>query len=513
MNISKTFRALFGSVLFLSASAISGAEPVMLDRIYAIAGGEVVLQSSYERELAVMTEQMKEAPPEARLEEEELQEVVLDRLVLQSLQYQMAERNGIRKSDEDINARLGEIAEQAGIRESRLVDRYIEQGWDYVNLRESIRRQLMIEELQQSMVYQLIKLSDQEIQDYLRSPEGIATIGPEYRIGYIRLPLGGDSEAARSRAEDLRKRALDGADFAGLARRAGMEGNSWDLGWRRISEVPTRFVRVVPELDRGETAELIEAGDALHLIKLIARRGPGEVWEDQVRVRHILVEPGKIRNFDQARLLADELFGRIKAGEDMAELARAYSGDPGSVLSGGLLEWQNPEVYAKEFRLAVEKAELNELVGPVQTEFGWHVLRVEGTRIEDISRQQRENLAVQALFGRRYEEALDKWLKEMREDAFVKLVEDKPDAEEEGMPGEGMPGEGMPGEGMPGEGMPGEGMPGEGMPAEGVPGEAMSDAGMPAEGMPAEGMPAEGMPAEAMSEAGAAPGGESAPRR
>lgn len=388
-------------------------EPVTLDRIVAIVNESVVLQSEYDRELALLEQRLQQLSSEQRPADTEVRDQALERLLVNSLQYQLGESNGIQVGDAEINARLDELAKEANLSTDQYVDGYRKLGWTYLNLREQLRQQLVVETLQRNIIYSLVRVSDQEISDYLNSPEGIARVGPEYHLVHLRV-------ADQQQAEQLRERLQNGESAEQLATETGQ--SNWDLGWKKVNLLPSLFVNAAPKLDLEEVSGLIESNSGYHIIKLEGRRGSAEKWEEQVRVRHILLSPNTIRSLDQAKAKADELYTMIKEGEDMAEMARQHSDDPGSVLAGGILEWSTPDAYAPEFQATVLAATKGEINPPVQTQFGWHLVRLEDTRVEDVSQQQREQYAVNALFSRRYAEALEGWLRDLRSSAFVKIL-------------------------------------------------------------------------------------------
>ncbi|MDG2277001.1 MAG: peptidylprolyl isomerase [Pseudomonadales bacterium] len=251
----------------------------------------------------------------------------------------------------------------------------------------------------------------------------------EYRVGHILLSLeSGASESAVAAAAAKGARIVAelraGADFSQSAvenssSSTALEGG--DLGLRKAAELPSLFVETVLEMGVGDVAEPIQTSGAIHIIKLLERQGAGTQRESQSLVRHILVQPSAIRSEEETEALIRSIKAELDAGGDFAELAELHSEDPSSALNGGSLGWSAPGVFVPKFTetmLALNKLQLSE---PFQTQYGWHVLEVLDRREEDMSDEARENMAMEILHRRRFEEEQQEWLKELRDEAFVEI--------------------------------------------------------------------------------------------
>jgi peptidyl-prolyl cis-trans isomerase SurA len=207
-----------------------------------------------------------------------------------------------------------------------------------------------------------------------------------------------------------------------ITRSAGsraLEGG--DLGWRKAGELPSLFSDVVIGLEPGETPPPMRSGRGFHIIQLLERRGVSSLMVEQGRVRHILVKPSEIRTPAETRELIYEIYDRIVADEAFEDLARQYSEDTGTALSGGDLGWSESASFRPEFAAAMDSAEIGVLVEPFQTSFGWHVLEVEERRDQDMSEEAMRNMALRILHNRRFDEELESWLGEIRDEAYVEI--------------------------------------------------------------------------------------------
>ena len=193
-----------------------------------------------------------------------------------------------------------------------------------------------------------------------------------------------------------------------------------DLGWRKLSDLPSLFGDVAPKLDVGETSGAIRSESGFHLVNLVEKRG-GEQIVAQTQVRHILVKPSEILTDDEAFELVKQLKIRVENGEDFAELAKEYSGDIGSAQEGGDLGWASPGQMVPEFETTMASTAVGSLSDPVRSQFGWHLLEVMGRRDQDMTELAVRGKAQDHLHQRKYQEELDAWLRRIRDEAFVDI--------------------------------------------------------------------------------------------
>jgi peptidyl-prolyl cis-trans isomerase SurA len=412
----------------LLTAGIARAEYRELDGIVAVVEDDVVLASELLERLNMVREQFAEnnaqMPPNDVLINQ-----VMERLILESLQVQEAERRGVAVDDETLTRAVNGFAQQNNMTIEQFAQALEQDGRSYPEFREQIRREMVMQRLQRAIVNRRIAISDQDITDLLNSPYYQELLSDEFRVGHILIQLDANAdeatiEAAENHAIDIVKQLRDGADFAQMAvahssGSTALEGG--DLGWRKAAALPSLFAEQVIKMEVGEVSPPIASGSGLHIVKLLDQRGAGVQKEQQARLRHILVQPSAIRTEEETEALIRDLHRRIEAGEDFAALAIEHSQDPGSALNGGELGWTSGTEFVPEFREAMAATPTGEVSAPFRSTYGWHILEVEERREQDMSDEARRDMALQILHTRRFEEELQKWMKELRDEAFVEI--------------------------------------------------------------------------------------------
>jgi peptidyl-prolyl cis-trans isomerase SurA len=399
----------------------------MLDRIVAVVNDGVVLKSELDERVRDIDARMRErgVPP---LPQDQVQEQVLDRLIIMEIQRQRADRLGITIDDDSLNRMLTTVAQRNGIAFDELPRALERQGINYDRYREESRRELQVEQLRARDVYSRINVTEGEIDAYMRQLSG-RDDNIEYHLSHIlvSIPTGATNdqiEEARKRAVELRERAATGEDFSRLAvayssGQQALQGG--DLGWRKLSSVPTLFVDTVLRMSPGEVSDPIPSPSGFHLVRLDEKRGAARVLITQRHVRHILIAPNEVRSEAQAHDKIMELRARIEAGEDFAAIAREESDDHASASSGGDLGWSAPDSYSGEFEAALAKLAPGELSEPVHTEFGWHLIELLETREHDSTDEQKRNQALAELRKQKAEVETDRWERQLRDEAYVEI--------------------------------------------------------------------------------------------
>lgn len=423
------------SAVMLLGSVNAFAQRQTLDKIIAIVDDGVILQSEYDERYAEIQQravdmQMALPPPE------QLREQIMENLIIENLQLQLAERVGIRFDDDTLNRVITDLAQGNNMTFEQYVTALDQQGI-YLQTRERIRRELAVNEVQRGMVNRRISITDQEIDNYLRSEAGRTAMAPDYLVDQILIPVPeSDSPAVRSAKEafarDLFERVNGGADFAQVRMEAqqgamanpprGFPVSGGELGWRKADQLPSLFVDVVPAMRIGQISEPIRSANGFHLIKLSDVRGDSTRLVKQTQARHILVAPSEIRTEDQARRLAESIYQRIQDGEDFNILARQYSDDTMSVVAGGDLGWVSDGGMPPQFEERIRDMEIGVVSEPFRTSFGWHVAEVTGRREQDLSREYQRQQAQNVLRQRKFEIELQNWMLEIRDEAYVKFI-------------------------------------------------------------------------------------------
>ncbi len=423
----RTLRA--GGFALLACAGIGvQAASQELDRVVAIVDDDIVTATELLERLSFIERQFEQGgrqlPPR-----DVLMSQLLERLILDSLQLQLAGRGGMRISDEELTQAVASIAQSNGLDLPTFQQALAQDGMSYRQFRDQIRREMIIARVQQNRVNDRIYISPQELENFLASPVGRAATADDFRVGHILLAIAADASSAaiaeaEAEASRITAELRDGADFAqmAVAHSAGqraLEGG--DLGWRKAGQLPSLFADQVLEAGVGEIIEPIRSASGLHIVKLMDRRGAGSTVIQQTRVRHILVQPNEIRSEGESEALINDIRARLEAGASFEDLARDYSDDPGSALSGGDLGWTQAGQMVPAFEERMMITAVGETSDPFRSRFGFHILEVLERRDQDMSDEMRERQALRILRDRRFDEELQAWLREIRDEAFVEV--------------------------------------------------------------------------------------------
>lgn len=427
-----TIRQGLQTLLMLLAVALSfsaQAERKLLDQVVAIVDDEVILQTELEARINTIVSRLSAQgtglPPRSLLEQR-----VLEQLITESVQLQMAEKMGMRISDNELNETLANIAERNGMSLPEFEDQLAAEGVSYRQAREQIRQEMIIGRVQQRQVGSRIRVTEREVENYLQALESGGGNDAEYRLAYIFIELDNPTDdaavdATRQKAEELRAAIVNGRDFREVAVAESDASNALeggDMGWRSESQLPSLVAPVVPELEVGQPSEVLENNSGFHMVMVMDKRGGSQQQViQQNRVRHILIRPSEAVTDREAENTIREIYEQLQDGADFAVLAREYSDDPVSGSDGGNLGWVSPGQMVPAFEQAMQEADVGEYKGPFRSQFGWHILQVEERRQKDISGDVKEAEARQAIYRRKFETELQNWLREIRDEAFVEF--------------------------------------------------------------------------------------------
>ena len=398
---------------------------VLLDRVAAVVNEGIVLQSELDTQTEMIVQRLQESrtelPPQNVLRQQ-----VLERLVLQEVQLQRAERIGLKVSDEVLNNALREVAKRNDIPFERLPEALASQGLNYAAYRDSLRKEMTIQMLRERDVRSRIIVTPRELDQFIAKQA--AAENQEYNVSHILLSLPQAAEPAQidavtERANEIVKRARDGEDFAQLAvsysnGQTALDGGA--LGWRKGTELPSFIADVVAKLEPGAVSDAVRTPSGYHIVRLNERRGATEqVMVNQVHARHILVRTNELRDDSAVQGKLQELREQILAGEDFAKLASSNSEDIASAAEGGDLGWTAPGTFVPEFERALNALAENEVSQPFRTQYGWHIVQLLGRRVYDNTDEERRKQAFAALRQSKLEEETEIWLRRLRDEAFI----------------------------------------------------------------------------------------------
>lgn len=427
MQISRYLRSTFAALVFVSTAA--GAAPEMLDRIVVIVDKDVITQSELDERVADISIRAQQA--QMRLPPRDvLQSQVLDQLISETLQLNMARRYGIEIPDAEINATIQNIIQSRQWDMDTFLSEIAKEGATLDEFKAKIRREMTLRNVSQGVVLGRIRISEQEISNFLKSADAQFWISPDYRLGHIliALPASPSKEQvteAEARAERIYEELKKGANFEEMAIAessgpAALSGG--DLGFRKSADLPTLFAEIAPKLEIGEVAPPARSQAGFHILKLRDKKGETKQIVAQAKVRHILIKPSAILSEQKALEKIQDLRRQIIDGEkEFGDLAKDFSEDIGSKMSGGDLGWTQPDTFVPEFANAVRTLDIGKLSEPVKTQFGWHIIEVVDRRQEDLTEEAIRGKARQMLTSRRFEDETQIWLQEMRDDAFIEI--------------------------------------------------------------------------------------------
>ena len=404
--------------------SLASAQIEVLDQVVAIVDDDIILASELQERVQGVRSTMESRGVEVPSDDVLIRET-LDRLILDSIQLQLANRYGVRIPDQQLDEAMTRLARQNGLTLEQFRIALEQSGQSYAAAREGLRDDLAIQRVQQGNVMRNINISEQEIDNFLTTEEGEAMTQPEYQVVQALLSISRGEDPAEIAAkeayvDEVLSNIQSGQPFEQAV--SGTEPYAFtggDLGWRKLGDIPSMFADTVPTLTVGEVAK-VRSSSGLHLVYLADAVG-GEQLVRQTDVRHILVKPTEVLNEQAAEDLVVELRARIEGGEDFGELARQYSDDIGSATEGGNLGWTNPGQMVPEFEATMAGTAEGSISQPFRSEFGWHILEVKARRDKDFSGEVRRNQVAGYIRDQKYQEELDAWLRKIREEAFVDI--------------------------------------------------------------------------------------------
>lgn len=425
-------KKLFLTVLLgLSAFSLQSHAEV-LDRIVAVVEDDVILEHELDNEVAGIDAKLRSGnvaiPPEYVLRKQ-----VLERMIVDKLQRQMAAKSGIQVSEEMLQNSVNEIASRNGLSVDAFRQELERQGMSYKSFEDNLRNEIITNQLRGREIGSRIKVTDAEVNHFLETQGKIASVNSQYHLGHILIAVSQSASAtaiqkASQKAEQVVADLRGGKDFKQMAISVSNDDNALkggDLGWRSMGQIPTLFTDVVAGMNNGDVSDPIRSPSGFHIIKILGVEGSGQHMITKTKVRHILIKTNELVDDTEARKRLLALRERIVDGDDFAALSRAHSDDKGSAINGGSLDWVTPGALVPPFEEAMNKLEINQVSQPVQTQFGWHLIQVLGRENQDNSDQFKKDKIRDELRKRKIEEETELWLRRLRDEAFVEIEADR----------------------------------------------------------------------------------------
>ncbi len=439
LSLKKTL-VLSVSLLVTSAVSLysqpSAAEVQWIDRTIAVVDDDAILFSELKERIDMVKANVEknggQLPPENILRDQ-----VMEKLISESIQLQIARRAGAATTDEEVNQAILRIQAENNFTREQFTQALKQDGLTIPLLKEQVRRDMTLQRIQQGMVNRRIRISDREVENFLNSSEGQFWKAPDYFIGHILLPVPSsaspeEANSVLTQANSIVKKSRTGADFKKLAITYSKDDSALqggDLGWRKPAQLPSIFADAISDMKKGEISEPTRSPAGFHILKVHDMRGASEKVVQQSKARHILLKTNIVRDNKKAENMLNDIRKRLTDGEDFAKLAKEYSDDHGSALQGGELGWSMPGMFVPAFEKTMELLSVNEISQPFKSQFGWHLLQVVERRKQDFTDEFIRNQARSLLGKRRFEEELQNWLAKIRSEAYVESRLSKAEAE------------------------------------------------------------------------------------
>lgn len=423
---------LAASCLALLFSHASVAEPQLLDRVVVRVNEGVVLESDVQKMMDDFKRRATQAD-QALPRELVLRTQVTERLINRQLQLSMAKRMGLKISDAQLDQTIANIARQEKITVEQLRQDIEKSGISFQDYRTQIREEITIGDVTRIAVRNRIQVSPQEISALSKMLQEESYSKREIHFGHIMVLADGNAskkeiEDASKRIHKIRELLDNGADFRRQATSSSqgpkaLEGGDW--GWMNPNEAPTIFADPLIKAKDGDLVGPIRSKMGFHILKVFDSRGVEVVEQKEMLSRHILLQPSIILSETKAKTMLERFVQQLRKDDSgFAKLAKEYSDDPGSGSQGGDLGWSNPDMYVPEFSATLKAMQPGEISDPFRTTHGWHIVQLQEVRTQDATEEHWQNRAYQIITNRKFTEESYLWLKEMRDRAYIELLDD-----------------------------------------------------------------------------------------
>ena len=400
----------------------------LVDRVVAVVNDEVITRYELNEQKRAVVAQLKRqgvaTPPEAELDAQ-----VLERFINEKVQLQYAKEYGIRADDEVVNASLQRIAAENKMSMQQFAAALRNDGVTIEKFRDELKNEIIINRVRDREIESRVVVTDSEIDNYLALAKAQGANQAEYQLAHILVLVPEQAtpdqvETRRKRAEEALRQLKTGTPFGQIAAvfsdsTDAAQGGS--LGWRQADRLPALYSDAASKLQAGQISDVLRSANGFHIVRLIDKRqGEQKAVVEQSKARHILVRVNDLVSEAEAKAKIERLRDRIAGGAKFEDVAKLGSED-GSAQKGGELGWVSPGETVPEFEAAMAKAALNTVVGPVRTQFGYHLLEVTERRSQDVTRERTRQSARVALRDRKADEAFQTWLREQRDRATVEI--------------------------------------------------------------------------------------------
>ena len=414
---------LFSLLLLFSMPSISALEP--LDKIIVVVNDDVITQ----HELDSRTDEYKQKLRLSDLSEKDkniLTKQVLQKMIRTRIQLQRAEKFGITIDDVALNRVLEQIANNNKLSLSEFRTAIKAEGMSFSNFREQARNDLIIKQLQQRLIASKITVTDQEVQQFIKTSNSSKQTDNSYHLSHILISTPEsakpeDIQKAKDKSNKLYAEIIQGGNFSDIALRHSNGRNALnggDLGDRKANELPVAFISAIKDLKDGEVTQPIRSASGFHILKINKSSRQKSVVK-QTHARHILIRTGAKTSPEEAKQTLTKIKKEIQSGKEFSVLANQYSQDPGSKTKGGDLGWADPGTFVSAFDNVMSRLKDGEISEPFKSQFGWHIIQVLERRTQDKTDENQLLQAKQVIHNRKAEEELQLWLRRIHDESFI----------------------------------------------------------------------------------------------
>ncbi|MFK7997273.1 MAG: peptidylprolyl isomerase [Granulosicoccus sp.] len=424
-SVPATLATCFGLTWLLASSLqTANAQDIELDRIRAVVNEGVVLNSDLSDAVEFYKQQARSnsqsTPPDNIINER-----LLDQLIDQEVRRQHARQLGIAVDPGSVNRAIEQIARNNNMDTLRFRDTIQQQGISYDKFRDNIEQEILLQRLIERDVQSRIRVSQQEIDDFVDAAKNDVAERQRYRINHILIAVPSSAEDAQfaeanTRAEAVLASLRSGDDFARVAA-ASSDGaralQGGDLGWRTLQELPEFLANAVRDLDVNGLAGPLRSDNGLHVVQLADKQSGDLTTQQETLARHIFIA-GDDRSIEQTLARARQ---QIVNGTPFGDLAASLSQDPNSANIGGELPWFTQGQMPPAMDQMAESLAINAISQPFRTQFGWHLMQILDKRVTKIDEQALREQAANALRLRKVEQETERWSQQLRDESYVEI--------------------------------------------------------------------------------------------
>ena len=421
---------LLKCILFLLISLPAfGEEPIAIDRVVAIVGESVIVASELDKEMSLAKNNITNSGssmPGLNF----LRQQVLERMITRKALEDLADRTGIRVSDNEVRLALQRLAQQQNLSITDYLNAVEKQGLSAYQLRQSILVEAKIMKLRRREVETKLIVNESEIESYLKklrdTPASDESLVAHILIAIPENATAEDLEVVSNRAQDALYKIDNGIDFRQVAAELSDASDALEggvMGWRDASNLPDLFLDALKVMRIGQRSEILRSPNGFHILFLLDKRGrDAQIIVQQTLARHILFRVDRAVSEEDALIKAMGVRNRLVVlGEDFEHLAKTTSDDPSGV-KGGTLGWLMPGETVPEFEQALNSLEPGTVSEPVRTQFGYHLIEVLDRRDSDVSDERQKAVARQAILQQKLEFRFEEWVRQVRDTTFIKYV-------------------------------------------------------------------------------------------